>query len=82
MDSSVLKIQAYYKTVTRTVTIEVGQTYLVDPLNPRCKKNRGRFCVVLGFPSDNYALVAFSDTSRNALVPIRDLTDFEEDIDV
>ncbi len=68
---------------TFTMTIEVGGVYLVNPLNPRCRKNRGRFCRVLSFDSDDgRVLVMFLDTKRKALIRISDLANFEEDIDI
>lgn len=53
------------KTIRREFRVTVGQRYIVDPLNPRRRKNRGRTCVVVGFENDDMAIVRFDDNGRS-----------------
>lgn len=62
----------------RSVTIELGRNYMIDPINPLKKKHRGRTCMVIGFMSDSQgtpidARVKFLDTSRTGRISIRDI---------
>lgn len=58
------------------VTLTVGETYRVEPLNPRKKKHRGRVCTILEFDNDfmpRKASVRFHDTNRVGKVELSDL---------
>ncbi|BAU28109.1 hypothetical protein DFP93_101185 [Aneurinibacillus soli] len=64
--------------VTRSVTIELGGKYIIDPINLLKKKHRGRICMVIGFMMDTYGTpadvrVKFLDTSRTGRISIRDI---------
>lgn len=67
---------------TFRTTIEVGGYYLINPVNPRCRKNRGRLCKVIEILNTNYVRVKLLETKRTATVKASYLTDFEDDIDV
>lgn len=67
---------------TFRTTIEVNGYYLINPLNPRCQKHRGRICKVLEILNANYVRVKLSETKRIVKIKASDLTDFEDDIDV
>lgn len=67
---------------TFRTTIEVGGYYLINPVNPRCLKNRGRMCKVVEIIDTNYVRVKLSEIGRMTRVKVSDLTDFENDIDV
>lgn len=67
---------------TFRTTIEVNGYYLINPLNPRCRRHRGRMCKVLEILNTNYVRVRLLETKRIAKVKASDLTDFEDDIDV
>lgn len=64
--------------VTRSVTIELGCKYVVDPINLLKKKHRGRTCMVIGFITDEHGTpsdvrVKFLDTSRTGRISMRDI---------
>lgn len=67
---------------TFRTTIEVDGYYLINPLNPRCTKNRGKMCKVLEIIDSNHVKVKLLETKRTARVKVSDLTDFEDDIDI
>ncbi|OOP55208.1 MAG: hypothetical protein AYP45_16130 [Candidatus Brocadia carolinensis] len=67
---------------TFKTTIEVGGYYLINPLNPRCRKHRGRMCKVLEIIDSHHVRVKLLETKRTARVKVSDLTDFEDDIDI
>lgn len=64
---------------TRKVIIIAGKRYLISPLNPQTKKNRGRFCIVLrvvyGKDGADYLglSVRFEDTGRIGIVATSDV---------
>jgi hypothetical protein len=64
----------------RNTEIETGKEYIVQPLNPRKLKNRGRHCLVLDFvpvseahPNDIVAKVRYIDNNRIGKVNLSDL---------
>jgi hypothetical protein len=61
------------KETVRTVVVSVGGTYVIDPLNPLTKKNRGRKCKVVQFKGTD-AVIQFEGTKQNARVPLDDLS--------
>lgn len=67
---------------TFKTTIEVGEYYLINPVNPRCKKNRGKMCKVIEIIDTHHVKVKLLETKRTAKIKVSDLTDFEDDIDV
>ncbi|QDV67679.1 hypothetical protein Poly24_13810 [Rosistilla carotiformis] len=59
-----------------TVTLTIGETYRVEPLNPQKKKHRGRVCAILEFDDDfmpGFASVRFHDNNRVGKVDLSDL---------
>ncbi len=62
--------------------VEIGQTCVVQPANPRKTKHRDRQCVVLGFEEATdggpaRAEVKFLDTNRKGKVDVEDLVPVE-----
>lgn len=64
----------------RNTEIETSKEYVVQPLNPRKLKNRGRHCLVLDFvplseshPNDTIAKVRYIDNNRIGKVDLADL---------
>ena len=69
------------QSVSRKMTLTIGNEYLVAPLNSRKKKHRDRVCVILDFvpvseshPRDLVAKVRFRDNNRVGRVELEDLT--------
>ena len=65
---------------SRSVDVYVGRDYVVDPLNPAARRNRGRTGQVLGFEGakDGRARFRFHDTGRVAFVQPSDLLPVQE----
>lgn len=66
----------------REIEVVVGKTYLIEPMNPRAKVNRGRLCTVLEFIDSSgkdinadKAKVKFQDTGKTGKVDLSSLTD-------
>jgi hypothetical protein len=66
----------------RTVTLEVGKEYMIKPINPHNRENRGRKCLLLEFvpysydkPDDIVAIVKFLDNLRKGRIELEDLVD-------
>jgi hypothetical protein len=75
LHEGVMRVEARAGTKLRSVDICVGGEYVVDPMNPAARKNRGRTGEVLGFGDvkDPRVQFRFSDTGRVALVEPSDL---------
>ena len=59
---------------SRRYAVAVGDACIVDPINPRKKKHRGRLCEVVELEMlDGDAWVKFIDTGRTGKVDIGDL---------
>lgn len=64
------------KKYKRSVLIRVGSRYLINPLNPQKKKNKGRVCELIAFDEFyQVAHVKFVDTKRSAKVDPSDLVE-------
>lgn len=68
--------------MTRSVTIELGNKYVIDPINLLKKKHRDRICMVIGFIMDERGIpadvrVKFLDTNRTGRISIRDVVPIE-----
>ena len=66
----------------REVILEVGREYIVDPINPRAKRNRGRRCELLGFVESKdgkrtKAKVTYLDNRRVGRVELHNLAEAE-----
>jgi hypothetical protein len=64
----------------RNIDIEPGKEYVIQPLNSRKLKNRGRHCLVLDFvslseshPEYIVAKVRYTDNNRIGKAELRDL---------
>ena len=64
----------------RNTEIETGKEYIIQPLNSRKLKNRGRHCLVLDFvpvskshPNDIVAKVRYTDNNRIGKAELRNL---------
>jgi hypothetical protein len=69
-----LRVIAAYYSDCRVTLIQVGQEYIVKPLNPRKKKHRGSRCEVLSIVlSDEKVKVRFLDNQSQATVDAGDL---------
>lgn len=69
LDRTWVKVHAGYRGQERHVLVKIGEEYVVEPLNPRNKKNRGRHCLVIGFHSDEegkdiFAMVKYLDNNK------------------
>lgn len=68
----------------RVVHLAIGRAYVVEPMNPRAKRFRGRPCILLGFDDSfmpSKATVKFTDTNKGgqpAKVNCTDLVDAPE----
>ena len=74
------KIMSSQGGISRNVTLHEGREYIVNPLNPRTTKHRGRRCIVLDIvpvseshPRDYTAKVRFLDNNRVGRVELSDL---------
>ena len=69
-------IEAHFKGQKRTITLEIGKMYKIQPMNIAKKKNIERVCTILDL-NDNFmpteATVKWEDTGRKGKV--KDLSD-------
>jgi hypothetical protein len=74
-NAAVMHVEARAGRRSRSVDVYVGGDYVVEPMNPAARKNRGRTGQVLGFEdvNDGRARFRFHDTGRVALVEPADL---------
>jgi len=76
-----VKLTVTYDIYRREVFLEVGKKYVIEQLNPRIMKNRGRIVEILGF-SDNFmpqfAIVKYLDTKRTGKVDVSDLAPYKD----
>ncbi|CAG1003210.1 hypothetical protein PHYC_03049 [Phycisphaerales bacterium] len=63
---------SWFGKVQRPYEVVVGGAYVVQPLDPSRRENRGRVCTVVGVELGR-ALVMFHDTDERALVDFEDL---------
>jgi hypothetical protein len=63
-----------------TLTLEIGREYIIEPLNPKKLKNRGRHCLLLDFipvsdshPRDIQAKIRYLDNNRIGRAELGDL---------
>ena len=57
----------------RTVTLEIGNEYVINPISTQVKKNRNRKVIYKGYESDRYggiAKVQYVDTNRPGKVEL------------
>jgi hypothetical protein len=76
----VMSVNARAGAKSRTVDVYVGGEYVLDPMNPAARKNRGRTGQVLAFEGvkDGRVQFRFRDTGRVALVNPSDLLPLEQ----
>jgi hypothetical protein len=76
-----LHVEAHAGPYSRTVDVYVGGEYVIEPMNPAARKNRGRTGAVVALSNDRYGRVQFrfSDTGRVALVDAHDLLPLEQE---
>jgi hypothetical protein len=75
-----LHVEAHAGPYSRTVDVYVGSEYVVEPMNPAARKNRGRTGQVVALSNDRYGRVQFrfSDTGRVALLEAHDLLPLQQ----
>lgn len=75
-----MRVEARAGARSRSVDVYVGGEYILDPMNPAARKNRGRTGQVLAFGDvkDPRVQFRFSDTGRVALVDPSDLLPLEQ----
>lgn len=79
-------VESFGRQHRRDITLRVGETYVVKPLNKQKLKHRGRVCTLLGFSKpfgmegkpDLIAEVQFSDNNRRGRVEPGDLAELSE----
>jgi hypothetical protein len=64
----------------RAVDVYVGSEYVVEPMNPAARRNRGRTgrVISIGDPHDGRVQFRFTDTGRIGLVQASELVPIEE----
>ena len=74
-----MSVEARAGAKTRSVDVYVGREYVVEPMNPAARKNRGRTGQVMDFGDvkDPRVQFRFNDTGRVALVDPSDLLPLE-----
>lgn len=74
-----MRVEARAGAKSRTVDVYVGGEYVIEPMNPAAKKNRGRTGQVMEFGDVKDSRVQFrlNDTGRVALVDPTDLLPLE-----
>jgi Protein of unknown function (DUF2442) len=79
-EGEMLHVEAHAGPHSRTVDVYVGGEYVVEPMNPAARKNRGRTGEVVALSNDRYGRVQFrfSDTGRIALVDAHDLLPLQQ----
>lgn len=81
VSTDTIKISTTYCGRNREMVLMVGQKYVVDQLNPRATRNRGRIVELLGFNSDfmpDSAIVKYLDNNRRGRVSVSDLAPYAE----
>ena len=80
MDTTKMTVTSGVPPLQRTVTLEIGKEYLVKPINPHNRDNRGRKVIILEFvpysydkPDDVVAVVQFLDNRRKGRIELEDL---------
>ncbi|HEX6372269.1 MAG TPA: hypothetical protein VF006_25345 [Longimicrobium sp.] len=75
-----MHVHARAGAMSRSLDVYVGGEYILDPMNPAARKNRGRTGQVLAFENvkDGRVQFRFSDTGRVALVDPGDLVPLEQ----
>lgn len=75
-----LHVEAQAGRVSRIVDVYVGNPYVIEPMNPAARKNRGRTGHVVALGEDRYGRVQFrfDDTGRVGLVEAHDLLPLQE----
>lgn len=65
-----MKVDVTVGRKSRSVVLEVGKDYIVQPLNVAATYNRDRRCTVVGFTDvkDGRVRVRFADTKRVGLI--------------
>jgi hypothetical protein len=73
--AGMMHVEARAGAKTRTVDLYVGKEYVVEPMNPAARKNRGRTGHIVALASDRNGRVRFrfTDTGRVGLVEPSDL---------
>jgi len=64
-------IEAVFKDQKRTINLEVGKKYKIDPMNITKKKNVGRICTLIELDSDfmpSSATVQWQDSGRKGKI--------------
>lgn len=76
----VLHVDATAGTHHRSLDVHVGTQYVVDPLNPAARRNRGRVGRVISIhnPEAGRVKFQFRDTGRVGLIDAHDLLPLEE----
>lgn len=79
-EGEMLHVEAHAGPYSRTVDVYVGSEYVVEPMNPAARKNRGRTGQVVALSNDRYGRVQFrfSDTGRVALLEAHDLLPLQQ----
>ena len=64
-----------HKGISRITRPVKGQTYKIEPINPKKRKYRGRICTFIDYDEDRIqiATVRFNDTNREGKIPVDDL---------
>jgi len=79
-----MRISSAYGKLRREMTLSVGKTYIIKPLNVRKTKNRDRQCTILDFvpvseyhPNDIVAKVRYLDNNRIGRAELEDLANLD-----
>ena len=64
--------KVYRSDLKINTSVEVGETYVIYPHNPR-KKNRGRIVIVLSLNDDKYVEIKYIDNNRRGRAELDDL---------
>ena len=78
--AGMMHVEARAGARTRSVDLYVGREYVVEPMNPAARKNRGRTGRIVALGSDRNGRVPlrFTDTGRVGLVEPSDLLPLQE----
>jgi hypothetical protein len=78
--AGMMHVEARAGAKTRSVDLYVGREYIVEPMNPAARKNRGRTGHIAALGSDRNGRVQFrfTDTGRVGLVEPSDLLPVQE----
>lgn len=80
-EAEVMRVESSAGTVRRVVDVRVGGSYVVAPMNPAARRNRGRTGQVVDFghAKDSRVQFRFADTGRVGLVEPSDLLPLQEE---